>query len=217
MKTDALNLLGGLSLAVGAPLAFIFFLIQPGGTFVATAEVSDSTGFMAAASSYPVLTNLTAMIIALGLAMMTFGLYAVQSSLRSSGMLGALSKAGFILLAYGILGWIMAQGLLFILAEQSSEPVYLVRLAILLVSGLVVALGFLIFSLALATRDGRGRIAALVVVVASLVALACYAVGISSASLLDPMIRIARICYVFWVVWSIFLGVGLIRANDPVS
>ena len=153
MKTDALNLLGGLSLAVGAPLAFIFFLIQLGGLFVATTEVSDATGTMAATSSYPALTNLTAMVIALGLAMMAFGLYAVQSSIRSGGgMLDALTKAGFILLAYGILGWILAQGLMFILAEQSSEPVYLVRLAILLMSGLLVALGFLLFSLALATR-----------------------------------------------------------------
>ena len=214
MKNDSLKLFGGLSLAVGAPLAFIFFLIQPGGILISTAEVSDATGVMAAALLHPALTNLTAMLIALGLAMMTFGLYTVQSSVPSSGMLGALTKAGFILLAYGILGWIIAQGLTLILADQSSEPVYLVRLAILLMSGLTIALGFLIFSLALATRDGWGRIAALIVAAASLVALVCYVVGISSSDLLDPTIKIARICYVFWVIWSILLGVGLIRSND---
>ena len=85
MSTLSLNKLGGLSLVLGPLLAFAFFLIQPGGLLIESAKPSDSAALIAAAADNVVLSNLTAIVIALGIIMTTYGMYVVQAGLRGSG------------------------------------------------------------------------------------------------------------------------------------
>ena len=135
MSTLSLNKLGGLSLVLGPLLAFAFFLIQPGGLLIDSAKPSDSAALIAAAADNVVLSNLTAIVIALGIIMTTYGMYVVQAGLRGSGNGESLALAGFLLLLFGNVGWVMAQGLTLIAADAQSPqaieamaPVYSVRL-----------------------------------------------------------------------------------------
>ena len=223
MGTMSVNKLGGLSLILGPVLAFVFFLIQPGAMIIDSADLSDPVASITAAASNVVLSNLTAIMIALGLVVTTYGIYVLQSSVRG-GNGGALAQAGFTLILFGNVGWVLAQGLTLVLADaQSPEalqrmvPVYSVRSGIVLMSGLAVSLGFLVLSLSFCNRDILNKVAALIVAVVSIVALVSFTIGISDNSRVDTMIMIARICYIAWVLWPIMLGVSLFMEKTPAS
>ena len=96
---------------------------------------------------------------------------------------------------------------------QSAAAVFRVEFGISLIAGLAVALGFLLFSVGLATRAEFNRIAAVIVAVVSVVALVSQIIGISVTPLLSTMIQITRICFVFWAIWSISLGVGMLKRS----
>ena len=224
MGTISVDKLGALSLIAGPVLAFVFFLIQPGGVLIESADLSDHVGSITAAASNVWLSNITALVIALGLVMTTYGLYVVQIGIRGGGNGDALSRAGLILIVFGNVGWVLAQGLTFIMADaqipealQAMVPVYTVKSGIVMMSGVAVSLGFLVFSLALSTRDDFNKIAAWIVALASLVAMVGYIVAISDPGQVDTAISVARVCYVAWVIWPIMLGVGLLKAEMPAS
>ena len=135
-----------------------------------SAKPSDSAALITAAADNVVLSNLTAIVIALGIIMTTYGMYVVQACLRGSGNGESLALAGFLLLLFGNVGWVMAQGLTLIAADAQSPqaieamaPVYSVRLGLILMPGLAIALGFFVFSLALSARPGFNKIAAWIV------------------------------------------------------
>ena len=96
---------------------------------------------------------------------------------------------------------------------QTMVPVYTVRSGIVTISGVAIALGFLLFSLALSTRDDFNKIAARIVALASLVAMVSFIVAVSATSMYDTAISIARACYLAWTVWPIMLGVGLLKSG----
>ncbi len=220
MGSLSVNKLGALSLIVGPVLAFVFFLIQPGGLLVGSADPSDPVASVSAVASDPSLSDVTALVIALGLVMTTYGLYVVHAGIRDGGSGDALSGAGFMLVLFGNVGWVLAQGLTLAMADaQGPEaiaamvPVYAVKSGAILISGVAIALGFLLLSVALSAKEGFNRVAALITALASLVAVVSFIVGISSTDLLDSAITIARACYVVWVAWAVILGVGLLKAG----
>ena len=224
MGTMSVNKLGGLLLILGPVLAIVFFLIQPGGLLIESADPSDPVASITAVASNAALSNITALVIPLGLIMSIFGLYVVQAGVRDNGVGDALSRAGLTLIVIGNIGWVMTQGLTFVMADaqnpqalQATVPVYSVKAGITLVSGLAVALGFLAFSLALSTRDDFNRIAAWIVAVASIIALVSLIIGISDSSQVETTMLIVRICYIPWVIWSVMLGVNLLKASMPAS
>ena len=102
-------------------------------------------------------------------------------------------------------------------AVAVSASVYSVQSGIILLCGLAVALGFMLFSLAISTRADSNKPAALIVALVSLVILVAYAIGISDNGQLSNMITIARYLYIVWVVWAIMLGLKLVMDNSPSS
>ena len=102
-------------------------------------------------------------------------------------------------------------------AVAASASVYSVQSGIILLCGLAIALGFMLFSLAISTRSDSNKPAALVVALVSLVILVAYAIGISDNGQLSNMITIARYLYIVWVVWAIMLGLKLVMDNSPSS
>ena len=213
-----------MSLLLGPLLSFIFFLLQPGRMLIDRANVSDSPASIMAAADNVVLSNITVMVISLGLVATVYGLYVVNKRVGTSGNGKALAQFGFLFLLIGNIGWIFAQGLTLMLADAQSErvlaasaSVYSVQSGIILLCGLAVALGFMLFSLAISTRSDSNRPAALIVALVSLVVLVVYIIGISDNSQLNDMITIARYCYVVWVAWPIMLGLNLLMDNSPSS
>lgn len=215
--------LGGLCLIVGPILALVFFVFQPGGVLYNNALMDKAEATIVALERYHALANLTGIGIALGLTLALYGQFALLRSLRSDTGDEALSQLGLLFLAVGAIGWVVMQGLNLEMADtntesaasfQSAAAVFRVEFGISLIAGLCVALGFLLFSLGLATRKGFNRIAAGIIAVVSLIALVSQIIGISVTSLTNSMIQIARLCFVFWAVWSILLGVGLLRRSS---
>ena len=222
MGTISVNRLAGLSLIFGPVVAFVFFLIEPGGIFIDSADPSDSVGNITAKSGNAALTNITNIAIILGLSLILSGLYALMRNVTLQGNGKALAQMGFFMILVGLTGWILAGGIDFILADaQTSEaiagsvPVYYVGSALLYGGGIALGFGGFIFALGLSTRDDFNRIVSLLAALVSLAVMIFFMIAILHNDGRDTFIGLARGFYVLLVIWYGYLGVGLMNRPDP--
>ena len=222
MGTISVNRLAGLSLIFGPIIAFVFFLIEPGGLLIDSVEGSDAVGSITAKGSNAALTNVTNIAIILGLTLILSGLYALMRNVTLQGNGKALVQMGFFMILVGLTGWILAGGMDFILADaQTSEqiagsvPVYYVGSALLYAGGIALGFGGFIFALGLSTRDDFNRIVSLLAALVSLAVMVFFMVAILSNDSRDTFISLARSFYVLLVIWYGYLGVGLMKRPDP--
>ena len=222
MDTISLNRLGGIALIIGPVLSIAFYLMQPGGLIVDSADSADAVAKVTSFASNAVLTSVTAFVIALGLMLMIYGFYAVQKATRG-GDGDALSRFGLLALTVGALGWIMAQGIRLVLADANLEdpvsinnmvPVYAVDSGITMMSSAAVSFGFLVFHLALSTRDDFHRVWALVIAAVSVVALISFVIAAAMPELRETASSVGRACYFPWVIWSVILGANLLKRSS---
>ncbi len=222
MGTISVNRLAGLSLIFGPLIAFIFFLIEPGGLLIDSADVSDAVGSITAKGSNAALTNVTNIAIILSLALIVSGLYALMRNVTLQGNGKALVQMGFFMMFIGLAGWMLAGGMDFILADaQTSEqiggtvPVYYAGSALLYAGGITLGFGGFIFALGLSTRDDFNGVIALLAAVVSLAVMIFFIVAILHNDGRDTFITLARSFYVLLVIWYGYLGVGLMKRPDP--
>ena len=222
MGTISVNRLAGLSLIFGPIIAFVFFLIEPGGLLIDSVEGSDAVGSITAKGSNAALTNVTNIAIILGLTLILSGLYALMRNVTLQGNGKALVQMGFFMILVGLTGWILAGGMDFILADaQTSEqisgsvPVYYVGSALLYAGGIALGFGGFIFALGLSTRDDFNRIISLLAALVSLAVMVFFMVAILSNDSRDTFISLARSFYVLLVIWYGYLGYGLMKRPDP--
>ena len=222
MGTISVNRLTGLSLIFGPLIAFIFFLIEPGGLLIDSADVSDAVGSITAKGSNAALTNVTNIAIILSLALIVSGLYALMRNVTLQGNGKALVQMGFFMIFIGLAGWMLAGGMDFILADaQTSEqiggtvPVYYAGSALLYAGGITLGFGGFIFALGLSTRDDFNGVIALLAAAVSLAVMIFFIVAILHNDGRDTFITLARSFYVLLVIWYGYLGVGLMKRPDP--
>jgi FtsH-binding integral membrane protein len=222
MGTMSVNRLAGLSLIFGPLIAFVFFLIEPGGLFIDNVKVSDAAGTIAAKGSNEALTNITNIAIILGLALILSGLYALMRNVTLQGNGKALVQMGFFMTFVGVAGWILSGGVDFILADaQSPEqiagsvPVYYVGSALFYAGGITLGFGGFIFALGLSTRDDFSRMISLLAALVSLALMVFFMLAVLSNDGRDTFISLARSLYVLLVIWYGYLGVGLMKRPDP--
>ncbi len=222
MGTISVNRLAGLSLIFGPIVAFVFFLIEPGGLLIDSAEVSDAVGTITAKGSNAALTNVTNIAIILGLTLILSGLYALMRNVTLQGNGKALVQMGFFMIFVGLTGWIMTGGIDFILADaQTSDqvtgsvPVYYVGSALLYAGGIALGFGGFIFALGLSTRDDFNRIISLLAALVSLAVMVFFMIAILNNDGRDTFIGLARSFYVLLVIWYGYLGFGLMNRPDP--
>ena len=222
MGTISVNRLAGLSLIFGPLIAFIFFLIEPGGLLIDSADVSDAVGSITAKGSNAALTNVTNIAIILSLALIVSGLYALMRNVTLQGNGKALVQMGFFMMFIGLAGWMLAGGMDFILADaQTSEqiggtvPVYYAGSALLYAGGITLGFGGFIFALGLSTRDDFNGVIALLAAVVSLAVMIFFIVAILHNDGRDTFITLARSFYVLLVIWYGYLGIGLMKRPDP--
>ena len=222
MGTISVNRLAGLSLIFGPIVAFVFFLLEPGGLLIDSAKVSDAVGSITAKSSNAALTNITNIGIILGLALILSGLYALMRNVTLQGNGKALVQMGFFMMFVGLAGWILSGGMDFILADaQSSEqiagsvPVYYAGSGLVYAGGIALGFGGFIFALGLSTRDDFNQIISLVAAVVSLAIMVFFIIAILNNEGRDTFITVARGFYVLLVIWYGYLGVGLMNRPDP--
>ena len=222
MGTISVNRLAGLSLIFGPVIAFVFFLIEPGGLLIDSADVSDAVGSITAKGSNAALTNVTNIAIILGLALILSGLYALMRNVTLQGNGKAFAQMGFFMIFVGLTGWILAGGVDFILADAwtsdqitGSVPVYYTGSALLYAGGITLGFGGFIFALGLSTRDDFNRIISLLAALVSLAVMVFFIVAILDNGGRDTFITLARGFYVLLVIWYGYLGFGLMRRPDP--
>ena len=222
MGTISVNRLAGLSLIFGPIIAFVFFLIEPGGLLIDSAEVSDAVGSIQAKGANAALTNVTNIGIILGLALILSGLYALMRNVTLQGNGKAFAQMGFFMIFVGLTGWILSGGMDFILADaqtgdqiQGSVPVYYVGSGLLYAGGIALGFGGFMFALGLSTREEFNRIVSLLAAVINLAVMVFFMVAILNNDGRDTFITLARGCYVLLVIWYGYLGVGLMNRPDP--
>ena len=222
MGTISVNRLAGLSLIFGPIIAFVFFLIEPGGLLIDSTEVSDAVGTITAKGSNAALTNVTNIAIILGLALILSGLYALMRNVTLEGNGKAFVQMGFFMIFVGLTGWIMSGGMDFILADaQTSEqisgsvPVYYAGSALFYAGGITLGFGGFIFALGLSTRDDFNQIVSLLAALVSLAVMVFFMMAVLDNDGRDTFISLARACYVLLVIWYGYLGVGLMNRPDP--
>ena len=222
MGTISVNRLAGMSLIFGPVVAFIFFLLEPGGIFIDSAKVSDSVGNVTAKSANAVLTNITNIAIILGLTLILSGLYALMRNVTLQGNGKALVQMGFFMIFVGLTGWILSGGIDFILADAEtpeqiagSVPVYYAGSALVYAGGIALGFGGAIFALGLSTRDDFNRIISLLAALVSVALMLFFIIAILHNDGRDTFISLARGLYVLLVIWYGYLGVGLMNRPDP--
>ena len=222
MGTISVNRLAGLSLIFGPIIAFVFFLIEPGGMLIDSADPSDAVGNITAKGSNAALTNVTNIAIILGLALILSGLYALMRNVTLEGNGKALVQMGFFMIFVGLTGWIFTGGVDFILADAQtsaqiagSVPVYYAGSALFYAGGITLGFGGFIFALGLSTRDDFNRIISLLAALVSLAVMVFFMMAVLDNGGRDTFISLARGCYVLLVIWYGYLGSGLMRRPDP--
>ena len=222
MGTISVNRLAGLSLIFGPVIAFVFFLIEPGGLLIDSADVSDAVGSISAKSSNEALTNVTNIAIILGLALILSGLYALMRNVTLEGNGKALVQMGFFMTFVGLTGWILSGGIDFILADaqtsdeiRGSVPVYYAGSALVYAGGITLGFGSAIFALGLSTRDDFNRTVSLLAALVSVAIMVFFIMAVLSNADRDTFIGMARGCYVLLVIWYGYLGLGLMNRPDP--
>ena len=216
MKPGSIHRLEALGLIVGPITALFFFALEPGASLIEPASVTDPAGRIAALANNSGLAHLVALLVPLGLLILLYGMAGVRRSVRDDeSATAAWIRFGILSLTVGGVGWILADGVNHMVAEidigsqqamAEAIPMYQTAQGITLISGLAVALGLLVFSLAISTREPSGfpRVLAWIVALASVVAMVALMIGQTAPS--DAAITVARACYVPWAVWSVSLG-----------
>jgi hypothetical protein len=222
MGTLSVNRLAGLSLIFGPIVAFIFFLIEPGGLLIDSAKVSDAVGSITAKGDNAALTNVTNIGIILGLALILSGLYALMRNVTLLGNGKAFVQLGFFMMFVGITGWILSTGMDFILADAQTQaqisgsvPVYYAGSALVYAGGITLGFGGFIFALGLSTRDDYNRIISLLAALVSLALMVFFMLAVLNNDGRDTFISLARSLYVLLVIWYGYLGIGLMNRPDP--
>ena len=222
MGTISVNRLAGLSLIFGPIIAFVFFLIEPGGLLIDSADVSDAAGSITAKGANAALTKVTNIGIILGLTIILSGLYALMRNVTLQGNGKALVQMGFFMILVGLTGWILAVGMDFILADaqtsdqiRGSVPVYHVGSALLYAGGISLGFGGFIFALGLSTRDDFNRIISLLAALVSLAVMVFFMIAVLNSDGRDTFISLARGFYVLLVIWYGYLGFVLMNRPDP--
>lgn len=225
MKAGSVNRFEAWALIIGPVLALLFFLLEPGGMLIDSTASTDSIGKVRALASNSALAHTSALMVPLGLIVMIYGLSGLNRLivLTEDDTASAASRFGVLTVTMGGFGWIMADGLIHILAEtriQSEEAVQaalaIERTAsgVTFISSIAVALGVMALSLGLSARDpvGFNKGAALVIFVVSIVAMVALVIGQSGPN--EGMLTLARLCYFPWVLWSITLGVRFLKEGS---
>ena len=221
--SPAMNRFGGWALIIGPLLALGFFLLEPGGLLIDSADVTDSVESITARASNTELTHLTSFVVPFGLVLMLFGFIVLQAgAIREGGGIGAALLA-VVFLGIGTVVWGVTQALNHPISEidVASAQSMSVGLALnelqsatRLLGAIFAATGFLVLGLSPWMRGRSNVLAANGIVVVSIIALLSQVVAIFLVDQRAEGLLVGRACYFLWVAWSVYLGVQLIKRSD---
>ncbi len=116
---------GAIALIAAPVLALIFFGLEPGGLVIDNVDadnLAEETRLkIEALSSNAFMAHLSAYVVPLSLAFALFGMWIVESDSRGRGESSAVWRAGLMLLAITITGWVTSQSLTHQIANTGLE------------------------------------------------------------------------------------------------
>jgi hypothetical protein len=213
MGTISANKLGGLSLIVGPVLALVFYFLAPGGLLIDAADPADAAANIGATLANTGLAHITAFVIPLGLIVLFYGVHTLAGSLRG-GNGEALSGYSVILWLLATVGWVLTAALTHVIAGDvgpAAGALYAISLGVGQMSSVLFALAALTLSLAISTRDDFNKITAYVIAVVSVVILVTAIIGGMDKTQLELTNQIGGIGYMIFTLWSITLGLTLVK------
>ena len=110
MTSRTVDKLEALGMIVGPLLALSFFALEPGATFIDSADPSDHEAVVTALASNQFLAHLTALLVPIGLLLMVYGLAGVNRVIQVERTATALARLGILAMTVGAIGWISHLG-----------------------------------------------------------------------------------------------------------
>ncbi len=221
MRKYSVSKVEAVALMIGPILALSFFLLEPGGVLIDTAESTDHMGKVTAFVENSAIAHLVALVVPFGLVLTLYGFAGLHRVIDKNDLFDGLARLGIASLIIGGVGWIMVQGLAHVMANtdlgsesevSTALSLYSVDVGVTLISSLAVSLGLIAFSAGVAMEEEPGvhRILALVITAVSIVSVVALIIGHTQAD--ETMVAIGRACYFPWVIWMVLLGARLL---DP--
>ncbi|MCL0054528.1 hypothetical protein M1N56_01470 [Dehalococcoidia bacterium] len=209
------NRLGGLGLLIGPGLAtvlyIVIFVILGGG------GVDDPTNFTeAAAQSVTSLQQILWLFPAISLIFFFYGLTVLHNDIKESGSDAAILRLGSIGVFFGILGIFLgvASGFGSNWDATGHDPATLqaVGASINTYGGFVWSLGLILVTLAVASnREGMHKIFAYSMTIVATVNLIIAVMDLLSPANWETTLMIYPIIYLVFSIWSITLGLNLMK------
>jgi hypothetical protein len=224
VKDISVGTLGSWSLILGPVIAVVCYMIAPGVMLIDQADPADAAKRIGAIQANIELAQVTSLLIPIGVIMLLYGLTVVGGG---GGNGEALSRLGILLFTFAAVGWTVELSTAGVLAGLSPAHagaiggvVYAIGHGIGTIASILGALGILCFALGMSARDGikvipllSARTLALLVALASIVALVANVIGATDSSQEESMAMIRGIYFLVITAWSVTLGLGLRKSS----
>lgn len=216
MGTISVNKLGGLALIIGPIVGLASYLIRPGGGIVGgTVDPADATGSIGVLVANADLASISFLLGPIGAILLLFGIGNIVKNVLKGGNGEALGSLGTLMVLFGTVGWMIAAALSGVIAGENAGTavgaVYVIGLGINVYTGIIVSIGFFLVTLAASTNDFFNKPFTLVAAAAAAVALVCAVLAGNDLSMLQTTSMIAGICWLVLTVWSITVGLNLMK------
>jgi hypothetical protein len=217
VKDISVGTLGSWSLILGPVIALVCYMIAPGVMLIDQADPASAVDRIGAIQANTELAQVTSLLIPIGVIMLLYGLTVVGGG---GGNGEALSRLGILLFTFAAVGWTVELSTAGVLAGLSPAHagaiggvVYAIGHGVGTIASILGALGILCFALGMSARDGINRNFALLVALASIVALVANVIGATDSSQEETMAMIRGIYFIVITAWSVTLGLGLRKSS----
>jgi hypothetical protein len=206
--------LGGICLAVGPAMAtalFIIFFLILGDSNI---KITDFSAVSSDISSAPVIEQLLLFLPPIGLIMAYYGISVIQGTIGKGENGEALFKLGLPMFGINVIATVIAFGGLWqAQAWRGAEGTNIAAIAqgISFYSGMIGAIGIILISLAISTRDEFNSLFAYVIALVFLVVAILSIIGMTNYTedTWNIVNALFGISYIIISLWSIYLGLNM--------
>ena len=206
--------LGGICLAVGPAMAtalFIIFFLILGDSNI---NITDFSAVSSDISSAPVIEQLLLFLPPIGLIMAYYGITVIQGTIGKGENGEALFKLGLPMFGINVIATVIAFGGLWqaqAWVGASGTNIAAIAQGISLYSGMIGAIGIVLISLAISTRDEFNSLFAYVIALVFLVVAILSIIGMTNFTedTWNIVNALFGISYIIISLWSIYLGLNM--------
>ena len=208
--------LGGICLAIGPAMAtvlFIIFFLILGDSNI---DITDFSAVSSDVSSAPVIEQLLLLLTPIGLIMAYYGMTVIQGTIGKGETGEALFKLGLPMFGINVIATVITVGGMWqaqAWVGASGTNIAAIAQGISLYSGMIGAIGIVLISLAISTRDEFNNLFAYVIALVFLVVAILSIIGMTNFT--EDTWKIVNalfgISYIIISLWSITIGLNMLK------